>query len=83
MLRSKFAIQQETPEYVYIIDTGIIHKSVTNDADAVLAHLSENNNLGNRRLIYRDGHGRIDEIVHENGTFKGFALGHVGINDLP
>ena len=82
MLRSKFEIKKETAEYMYIIDTGILQKSVTNDTVAVLAHLSQNNNLGNRRLIYRDGHGRIDEILHQSGTFTGFAAGHAGIDDL-
>ena len=83
MLRSKFAIEKATDKYLYIIDTGVLHKSVTNDAGAVLSYLSENHELGNRRLIYRDSHGRIDEIVHDSGTFKGFASGHAGIDDLP
>ena len=82
MLRSKFIIQKETAEYVYIIDTGVFHRSVTNDVFEVLLHLSKNHNLENRRLIYKDGIGRIDEILHDNGTFTGFAAGHAGIDDL-
>jgi len=80
MLRSKFIIEKETSEYVYIIDIGVFHRSVTNDVVEVLLHLSENNSLGNRRLIYKDGIGRIDEIRHSNGEFTGFATGHVGID---
>jgi len=38
-------------------------------------------NLGNRRLIYRDCLGEIDEIIHENGQFKGFKSGYNGIAD--
>jgi len=83
MLRSKFAIERATDKYLYIIDTGVLHKSVTNDAGAVLSYLYENNELGNRRLFYRDSHGQIDEIVHDSGTFKGFARGHADIDDLP
>ena len=79
MLRAKFSIEKDTPEYMYIMDVGTFHKSVTNDTVAVLSHLSQNHSLGNRRLIYRDGIGRIDEIVHHNGTFKGFSTGHAGI----
>ena len=82
MLRSKFVIEQNTPEFMYIIDTGIVHKSVTNDVVAVLSFLSENHELENRRLFYKDTHGRIDEILHQNGTFKGFSLGHAGIEIL-
>jgi len=82
MIASQFVIENETSDYMYIIDTGIDARSVTNDAGNVLSHLSTNFNLGNRRLIYRDSTGQIDEIVHDNGIFIRFKPGHIGINDL-
>ena len=82
MLQARFVIEQETDDYLYIIDTGVEERSVTHDAAAVLEFLTENYGLGNRRLIYRDSTGQNDEILHENGRFKGFAPGHVGITDL-
>ena len=81
-LKSKFNIIRSTEEYVYIIDCetdGM--KSVTNDAENVVSCLSEIYELGERRLIYRDSTGQIDEILHKNGRFSGFAAGYKGITD--
>jgi hypothetical protein len=64
---------------MYIIDIGTHEKSVTNDVENVLKHLSQYLNLGTRRLIYRDSQGNNDEILHENAIFKGFKPGHKGI----
>ena len=80
-MKTKFVIEQETPEFVYILDTTQSEKSVTNDAKAVVEYLYEHHNLGNRRLFYRDTIGNNDEMLHENGTFKGFAVGNMA--DLP
>ena len=81
-IESKFNIVFQNSQYVYIEDIGLVSKSVTNDAEAVLLILSEQHNLGNRRLIYCDSGGQIDEILHDHGKFKGFSPGHQGI-DLP
>ena len=78
-LKSKFSIARCTEEYLYIIDCGGDTRTVTNDADNIVRFLSESYNLGNRRLIYRDSLGEIDEIIHENGQFKGFSCGYKGI----
>jgi hypothetical protein len=78
---AEFYIAKETNEYIYIIDTGIDAKSVTNDANSVVAFLTENHRLEQRRLFYRDSMGQIDEIVHENGQFIRFVPGHKGITD--
>jgi hypothetical protein len=81
-LGSKFVIEKETDAYMYIIDTGVNEKSVTNDVVNVLAYLTENYNLENRRLIYRDSMGQIDEIKHYYGKFLSFFPGHSDIKDL-
>jgi len=81
-LKSEFKIIRSTEEYVYIIDCetdGM--KSVTNDAASVVSFLNEKHELGDRRLIYRDSAGQIDEILHKNGRFSGFAAGYKGITD--
>jgi len=83
MSPSNFIIGQQTNEYIYIIDISKDLKSVTNSVDEVLLFLFKNCQLGDRRLIYRDSMGQIDEIKHENGLFKGFAPGHSGIGSLP
>jgi hypothetical protein len=83
-LKADFEIIDETSEYVLIEDqyynTVGLSKTVTNDVENVIKYLWENNDLGNRRLIYVDTENHIDEILHENGIFKGFKPGHDGIN---
>jgi len=51
------------------------HSTVTNDVDNVVAELHESGQLAFRRLFYYDSDGRRDEIVHENGVFRGFLPG--------
>jgi hypothetical protein len=49
-------------------------RTVTNAAEAVVAHLAENGMLGNKRLLYRDTMRLWDEITHNGqGGFVGFA----------
>lgn len=81
-MESKFIIKNQTPEFMYIIDTGEEEKSVTNDVQEVLFYLTKNLNLGNRRLIYCDSLGQNDEIIHNKEKFIEFKPGHQGINDL-
>jgi hypothetical protein len=76
---SEFEIIYQTSEYMYIVDIGLVCKSVTNDAENVLKFLTKYHQLGSRRLIYRDSEGQIDEILHDNGKFMRFAPGHSGI----
>jgi len=76
---SEFAIVNETPEYIFIVDTVRDKRCVTHDAKAIVLYLSEHHDLKNRRLFYRDTLGNIDEILHEAHSFKGFAPGHQGI----
>jgi hypothetical protein len=64
---------------------GIIHitdlngsRSVTNDAEAVVAELFRQ--YGNQRIFYVDSCGDTDELWHENGAFRGFAPGPDELN---
>lgn len=45
--------------------------SVTNDAEAVVAHVV--GHYGDHRIAYRDTDGRWDELRHQAGVFRGFA----------
>jgi len=64
-----------------IRDTGhLVTVSLTNDAENVVADLVANELLApGRRLFYYDSEGQLDEIVVENGKFKGFQAGLPGM----
>ena len=83
MEKSNFVIVQETDEYMYIVDISLHFDTITNTVKSVLSQLYAHHILGNKRLIYRDSDGRIDEIKHNNGVFINFAPGHSGIDTLP
>jgi len=63
---------ESTPEVLVIRDlkTG---QSITNDAQHVLNRLTAL--LNGRRLLYYDSDGHLDEILHRDGFFAGFAPG--------
>lgn len=71
--RAKFKVRLYHPEYIIIEDIGTDHKSVTNDAENVVADLIKL--LDGRKLYYIDSMGSIDHILIENGKFKGFKFG--------
>lgn len=75
--RSNYRIVDHTPEYIVIRDMGGAEfRSVTNDAERVVAELIDGGILnGNRRLYYYDSVGSLDEIVVRNGKFVGFQPG--------
>ena len=66
----------ETPEFIFIIDTGHhTHvRTVTNDAEYVIETLARYHALGNRRLFYMDSEGQIEELLHYCGQFEGFSI---------
>ena len=57
---------------VVVYDANDGGRSVTNDAEAVLAEIDARIGLGKRLVIYRDTEGTFDGLDHENGAFKGF-----------
>ncbi len=73
MNHARFDILHDTPKEVVICDVGPWdqHLTVTNDAEYVLERLAVHG-LGNRKLKYLDSDGNYDEILHENGLFRGF-----------
>jgi hypothetical protein len=78
-MTAEFTIERETPEYIYILDTGHTHtQTVTNDAEAVIETLARNHSLGERRVFYKDSDGQVDELLHAGPQFTGFKAGHTG-----
>ena len=67
-----YSIHKVTNEAIFIIDNDI-GKSVTNDAENVVARLY--NEYGNKFIFYRDTCGHWDELVHDNGVFTRFSFG--------
>lgn len=72
-VRAKFVVVHVEPDAVWIVDlkTGI---SVTNDAEAVVAHLARHYGAS-RRIFYRDTIDRWDELEHDYGIFTRFKAG--------
>ena len=51
-------------------------RTITNDAEEVVAEVHRIFNLGERRLFYIDSDGDIDELLHTGrGEFTGFGQG--------
>lgn len=76
MAKSKYRIELQTEEQILIKDVGKDCMTVTNDAEAVVRDLYRNGMLGERRLLYIDSEGSIDELKHDGkGLFQGFAPG--------
>jgi hypothetical protein len=68
---SSFVVSGYDPEkgIVFLMDCDV-GKSMTNDAEAVCRWAEEH--YPGCRVLYRDTIGRVDEMVHERGTFCGF-----------
>lgn len=61
-----------TADAAFIVDRCLPGKrSLTNDAEAVCIEMHRC--WGCRRIIYRDSDGRWDELLHDKGTFSGYA----------
>jgi hypothetical protein len=73
---ANYTIVENTPGKPLVIrDVGdhSISLTITNDADNVVQRLHIAGHLpDNRRLLYWDTMGSLDELVHDNGRFKGF-----------
>lgn len=72
-VRCEYEIHQITNEYIYLEDCDNGGRSVTHDARALIEHLAEHIDLAHRRVFYLATDGRIDELWHEDGKFKGYA----------
>lgn len=73
--RAEFLVVRVTPEMVWITDESNKRggKSVTNDADGVVAWLLAHSQYAGRRIVYRDTDGNWDELKHDGTKFVGFA----------
>lgn len=69
-------------EVLLILDKGTGGRSVTNDAEAVIADFAARGiDVDKRRVIYRDSTGRWDGMATRHGTFAGFIM--LGVHTLP
>lgn len=72
-----------TNKYVLLRDVGPWdrYKTITNDAENVLAFWTNNAAWMGRDLFYYDSEGELTEIVynHETGAFMGFSIGLAAI----
>lgn len=76
--RSKYEVASNVPgEPLVIRDIGHMdHRSVTNDAELVVADLVASGDLSEgRRLYYYDSMGILDEVLIKDSEFAGFAPG--------
>lgn len=70
MFTADYDVVKVAEDMVWIVDLDRGNRSVTNDAERVVAELAKQ--YGERRIIYRDSMGRWDELVHEAGRFTGY-----------
>jgi len=76
IVSAKYRIVGASTAFIWIEDIGTDCRSVTNDAEAVVAALVAD--YGDRRIIYKDSMGRWDELVHRGPVFTGYApAGHL------
>ena len=68
--RARFSI--EVTDSLIMLEDLDQGRTVTNDADAVIADLAQEGLLRGRRVIYRDTMGRWDELLHDGTRFTGF-----------
>ena len=80
--KSAFYIARDEETYIYIIESGWAEVTLKEDAENIVQYLTEEHNLGNRRLIYQDRQWNLDEIIHKDGHFLRFSPGYKGIPDV-
>jgi hypothetical protein len=71
--RAKYSVELRDGILV-LVDANAGDRSITNDAEAVIADLAQQYDLAftNYAVIYRDTDGIWDELVHADGRFAGF-----------
>lgn len=80
-MRARFSIVEDSAEAILIRDTGhATGCTITNDAEAVVAHLHAEGKLGPGKVLeYIDSAGERDQLAHDgHGVFRGFIPGRVG-----
>lgn len=71
MARADYEIISASGETLYLIDLDLGNRSVTNDAEAVVAEVLASH--PGKQIVYRDTQGRWDELRHDGCAFQGFA----------
>lgn len=72
--RSSYTIRTPEDGYLGIIDNDLGGRSVTNDAENVIADLVKAGiDLSKTRVLYRDSCGAWDGLATEGGRFVGFV----------
>ncbi len=75
MRSATWSVKSITDKTIHIVDesneTGAV--SITNDAENVVAEVHRR--YGNKRILYTDTMGNVDELVHIDGMFHSFAPG--------
>jgi len=75
-----YDIVEDSDEYILIRDLGDDNcLSITKGAEIIVDELSMR--LDGRKLYYIDSEGYIDQLLHENGMFMGFAPTPIGQYD--
>lgn len=70
--RADFEIIGVTEDRVFLVDLNRGNRSVTNDAENVVARVAALHGP-DKRIVYCDSTGRWDELAHERGRFTGFT----------
>ncbi|MCL2381313.1 MAG: hypothetical protein FWC64_06930 [Treponema sp.] len=84
-MRAKIELLEHVQgEYILVNDIGHNQgRSVTNDAEYIIALLYSDYNINNTtRIFYKDSQGQIDEIHHCGRKFCGFSRGDKGFTML-
>lgn len=71
MARADYEVVEVVADLVFLVDLDRGGRSVTNDAEAVVAEMLAMH--PGRRVVYRDSRGRWDELCHDGRAFVGFA----------
>ena len=73
-------LRHERGRYILVRDVG--HKSGRSvDAGFVVGQLYLDYGITDgTRIFYEDSGGSVDELLHAGGRFKGFSVGHDGVN---
>jgi len=85
-MRAKIHIVESTDDYILIKDMYNLHApsmTITNDAEAVVEHLFEQQLVGpSTRIFYIDTDCRVDELLHKYSAFDGFKFGYDTLQDF-
>lgn len=82
MIRSDYSWVVLATAIVHVTDHNLGNKSVTNDAENVIADLHKEIDLTGMYVQYTDSEGQVDRLLHKDGVFTGFAPGPWNIADI-